>query len=227
MTDPHRTDHRNTTAPTTIFFPGLGADSTLAKYHSVPGKSLWIEWPPVIPDNWDDFADLLARQIPSTEPLRFVGVSFGGLAALKTAQRLPPEGGVFLVGSLTGRAEIRWPLRALLPLVRWVPTPLFDLQHLPQWLVRHFFGIRESSHMKDFSAMASRLPPRSVKALCTLVAQWQPVCAPIAGRIHGKHDRIIHPAPLEVTMVDGGHLLSMTNAAEVNRWLNFPLESGH
>lgn len=204
---------------TTLFFPGLGADSTLAKYHSVSGESKWIEWPSEIPDNWDDFADLLIRQIPTDRPLRFVGISFGGLAALKVAEKIAPVGGIFLIGSLTVRAEIRWPLRALLPLACWIPSPLFDLQLLPRWLIRYFFGIQDPSHLKDFTLMASRLPTRSVNALCVLVSRWQPVATGVVGRIHGKHDRILKTSTDSTIWVEGGHLISMTHPEEIRHWL--------
>lgn len=54
--------------PLTIFFPGLGADSTLARYHPHPyGEALWIEWPDPIPGDWDGFVEVMIRQIPSNQ----------------------------------------------------------------------------------------------------------------------------------------------------------------
>lgn len=166
------------------------------------------------------------RQIPSNCELRFVGISFGGLAALATARRLHPAGGVFLIGSLEDRSELRPLFRLGLRLVPWIPAFLFDLRLLPDLLVRHFFGIRESEHLAIFRAMAARLPGKSVKALCRLVATWNPQPGPKPCRIHGRADRIIRPPRQDAETVEGGHLISMTNAQAVNQRLAALLPMG-
>jgi len=209
--------------PTTVFFPGLGADSTLAKYHQLAGVDcVWVEWPEQIDPDWERFADLLVGQIPTGLPLRFVGISFGGLAALKMAERFHPVGGVVLVGAPTSRSDLRWPFRLALPFVRWIPAALFDLRILPKCVVRHFFGIREARHLDDFMRMAIRLPGRSVKNLCDLIRQWNPPSCIDARRIHGAHDRIIKPDLHATKIVGGGHLISMTHSDEINACLESP-----
>ncbi len=207
-------------AITTLFFPGLGADSTLAKYHCLKEEEcLWIEWPQSISPDWDEFLDSLSEQIPSAGRFRFVGISFGGLVAMKMAERLKPVGGVFLVGSLIDRSELRPLFRLLLPWVRWIPTLAFDLRFVPKFVIRHFFGIREPHHLEDFLVMASRLPGRSVKSLCSLLGSWSSIQALAVRRIHGREDRIIQSDSSKATLVQGGHLISMTHSDEVNAWL--------
>lgn len=206
---------------TTVFFPGLGADSTLAKYHELAGTDcVWIEWPDTIAPDWEKFVDSLVEQIPSGIPLRFVGISFGGLAALKMAERFHPDGGVLLIGAPTSRSDLRWPFGLVLPFVRWLPIWAFDLRFLPKSVVGHFFGIREPRHLDDFLVMASRLPARSVKTLCDLIRQWDPPSGIGAERIHGAKDRIVKPDPRSTRIVDGGHLISMTHSEEINAWLD-------
>jgi len=203
----------------TVFLPGLGADATLARFHPVQGESIWLQWPNPIPANWNDFAHAMIRQIPAHRPLRLVGISFGGIAALEIARRMRPEGGVWLIGSLEDRSSLRPLFRILLPLVPWIPRPLFDLRWLPKAVVGHFFGIRDPKHLVLFGEMAARLGPRSVKGLCRLVATWWSTDLPAAHRIHGRKDRILRPPTGEVRMVEGGHLISMTHAEEINEWL--------
>jgi len=217
----------HTMPPLTIFFPGLGADSTLARFHPLPeGESLWIEWPDPIPGDWDGFVEAMTRQIPSNRELRFVGISFGGLAAMATARRLRPAGGVFLIGSLEDRRELQPLFRLGLTLVPWIPARLFDLRLLPNAVVRHVFGIREPEHLAIFRAMAARLPAKSVKALCRLLATWTPQPEVKVRRIHGRADGIIRPPRGDVETVQGGHLISMTNAQAVNEWLAARLPIG-
>lgn len=204
----------------TVFFPGLGADSSLARFHPVvDGEAIWIEWPDPIPGDWDGFVEAMRRQIPTDRELRYVGISFGGLAAIATARVLPPAGGVHLIGSLVDRAELRPLFRLLLGVVNWIPTRLFDLRLMPDFLVRQFFGIRDPGHLVLFRAMAARLPAKSVKALCKLIALWVPPDPVELRRIHGASDRIIRAPTRNVLLLDGGHLISMTHAEQVNRWL--------
>lgn len=212
-------------SPTTVFFPGLGADSSLAKYHELVGVDcVWVEWPDLIAPDWDNFADSLLRQIPSGVPLRFIGISFGGLAALKMAEHLHLDGGVFLIGAPTSRSDLRWPFRLALPFVRWLPIAAFDLRILPKCVIGHFFGIHESRHLDEFLVMASRIPARSVKNLCYLIRRWDPPSNIDVRRIHGTNDRIIKPDPRSTKIVGGGHLISMTHSEEVNAWLEYQIE---
>ncbi len=205
---------------TTIFFPGLGADSTLAAYHQLrDSECVWVEWPKVIPEDWDEFLRLLERQIPTKPDLRFVGISFGGLVALGMAQRIPPAKGVFLVGSLSDRSALRPLFRVLLPIAIHLPVFCFDLRLVPCWAIGWVFGIRDPEYLRHFRTMAERLPPRSVRALCRLIARWHPVdVSHTSARIHGRRDRLIGPVRT-ATLLDGGHLISMTNSAEINAWL--------
>lgn len=203
----------------TVFFPGLGADSTLARYHRLrDSECLWVEWPDPVPSDWEGFVDALIGQIPANRELRYVGISFGGLAALRMAERIPPAHGVFLVGSLVDRSEIRFPYRVALAVSRWLPAFCFDLRFLPRFAIRHAFGIRDPRHLEEFAAMAGRLPNRSVRALCHLLAHWTPGGVRARGRIHGRHDRLLK-AGREATLVEGGHLISMTCPEEINAWL--------
>lgn len=208
-------------ALTTVFFPGLGADSSLARFHPVTdGDVVWIEWPDPIPEDWGGFVEAIRRQIPAGRELRYVGISFGGLAALATARVQPPGGGVHLIGSLVDRSELMPLFRALLGVVSWIPEPLFDLRLVPDFLVRHFFGIRDPGHLALFRAMAARLPAKSVKSLCKLIGAWvAPEAMVDVHRVHGVADRIIRAPSRNGLLLDGGHLISMTHAEEINRWL--------
>lgn len=205
---------------TTVFFPGLGADSSLARFHPITdGEAIWIEWPDPIPADWDGFVEAMRRQIPTDRSLRFVGISFGGLTAIATARVYPPAGGVHLIGSLVDQSELRSLFRLLLGLVDWIPESLFDLRRVPDFLVRRFFGIRDPDHVAMFRDMAARVPARSVKGLCKLIAAWVPSETAELRRVHGVADRIIRAPSRNVLLLDGGHLISMTHPEQINRWL--------
>lgn len=204
---------------TTVFFPGLGADSTLAAFHRLrDSECVWVEWPETIPEDWNAFLEIMQRQIPTQTDLRYVGISFGGLVALGMARRLPPAHGVFLIGSLSERGALRPLFRCLLPIAIRLPAFCFDLRLVPSWAIRRAFGIHHPEHLRHFRTMARRLPPRSVRALCRLIATWRPVETSPTARIHGCGDRILRPVP-GAHLLDGGHLISMTHSREINAWL--------
>lgn len=81
--------------------------------------------------------------------------------------------------------------RLLLGVEKWIPIPWFDLRLVPDFLVRHFFGICDPGQLAMFRTMAARLPAKSVKGLCMLIAAWVPTEAVELRRIHGASDRII------------------------------------
>lgn len=207
---------------TTVFFPGLGADSTLAAYHRLRDSDcVWVEWPETIPEDWDPFLEILKRQIPTQTDLCYVGISFGGLVALGMSQRIPPAKGVFLIGSLADRRELCLFFRALLPIAIHLPAFCFDPRLVPTWAIRYAFGIRDPEHLRHFRTMATRLPPHSVRTLCRLIARWHPIDATPTARIHGRRDCILRPVP-GAHHLDGGHLISMTHSVEINAWLENP-----
>jgi pimeloyl-ACP methyl ester carboxylesterase len=210
---------RNRPESTTVFFPGLGADSTLAAFHQLSDSDcVWIEWPESISEDWDTFLESLEGQIPVVADLRYVGISFGGLVALGMSKRKPATKGVFLVGSLVDRREVRAPFRWALAAAIHLPSFFFDLRLVPGWAIQFAFGIRDPEHLRHFQVMARRLPPRSVRSLCRLIAKWSPVDTRPSARIHGRSDRMLRPRS-DATFLDGGHLISMTNSAEINELL--------
>lgn len=176
----------------TVFFPGMGADSTLARYHRLArGDSLWIDWPAEIPDRWDALAAALRPRLPPRgDDVRFVGISFGGLAALRLAEDLRPAQGVLLLGSLIGPDELARPLRLGLALLDMLPTPLFSPRIAFPAAIRYWFGVRSRQECEILSGMARGFTARRIRAMCRLVRDWPGSTAQPAARLHGRHVRI-------------------------------------
>jgi pimeloyl-ACP methyl ester carboxylesterase len=201
------------------FFPGLGADASLAPYHCIPGLEIeWVKWPSVIRPSWDHFLADLLRENKIEEGAIFLGISFGGLVAVRMAERKRPAA-IILIGSLVSTRAISPLLRPVRFLVRAVPAFLFNSNWVPAWVVAYFFGIRKDDHLAHFFRMAKGYTSSQAKGLVRLA-----LSAPRTGNfaptyaIHGGKDRILPARYREPGFLvkDGGHLLSMTHAEEVN-----------
>jgi translation elongation factor EF-1beta len=210
---------------TTIIFPGLGADSTLAKYHDFQdSNNIWIEWPKEIKENWDEFVGDIKLQIPENTDLRnlrFIGISFGGLTALKMAEILHPNCGIYLIGSLRNTTELSIIFRMALKLCKYIPEAFFRIRSAPKIAIKYFFGISNNEHVEDFIDMAEKINPKSVKKLCLLINSWKENGNIAIARIHGIDDKIITPRnDNAIHFINGGHLISMTNSKEISAWID-------
>jgi pimeloyl-ACP methyl ester carboxylesterase len=206
------------------FFPGLGADDSLAPFHRLPGHDVeWIAWPKDICNDWTAFEASILRENSIDSGAVFVGISFGGMVAQRIA-RIKKPAVIILIGSLTGPASISPWLRAFKPVLRFFPAFLFDMGLAPRPLVARFFGIRSKAHIALLYGMAGKLTPAYFKNLNRLAlgfeAQPEMEGAPVF-RIHGGMDRIIlaKGEPREKIIPAGGHLISMTHPEEVNAFI--------
>lgn len=206
-----------------LFFPGMGADDTLSRYHDLPGHAVaWVTWPKKIPPDWGAFLDRLIAENPVDEGVCFVGISFGGLVATRLAARRRPSR-ILLVGSLRSPAQVS----SLLRFTGWAAAALprfaFDLSLAPTPVISRYFGISRNEHLNHFYGMAARFAPEDIQAMARLALRAGPM--PELGipvkSVHGERDRLL---PSRLQTVDhlvpgGGHLISMTHSGEVNRTL--------
>ncbi len=211
------------------FYPGLGADSFLARFHSIPGFDIqWIGWPRVFGDTWEDFIRNIKSENRIENNAIHAGISFGGLVAQRMACDFEAEG-VILIGSLSSGNAIAGIFRMMRAFVRFIPAPLFSIRLMPRFLIRYYFGIRKRAELDLFYAMARKLNGGKVKTLIRFIPAAErdarPGCPTL--RVHGSLDRIL---PVGNQAVDfavdgGGHLISMTHAEEINarvsEWLEW------
>ena len=130
-----------------------------------------------------------------------IGASLGGIIACEiTSIRKIPT--LYLVGSAIRKEEISGLLRMLRPLAKVAPIEWVRISagSIPNELARMFAGVDASF----------------VRAMCAAVFQWDGLQSTSTQvfRIHGRKDLVI-PPPTDVDLLlDGGHLISMTHAAE-------------
>src|SRR5574341_699495 len=122
------------------FFPGLGADETLAKYHRLEGHDIeWMRWPEQIKANWDEFLEDFQQVNKIEEGAIFAGISFGGVVAQKLASRKKPKG-LILISSFYSSKSVSPFLYLFKPILSYLPAFIFDVRLLPTFIARYFRG---------------------------------------------------------------------------------------
>jgi pimeloyl-ACP methyl ester carboxylesterase len=142
-----------------------------------------------------------------------VGASLGGMVACEAA-KLRRLRALFLVGSAVCKEEISALLATLHPLAQYAPIDLLRMSSTMAPLER--FRASLSSVPSDLVRMLQASDTRFIRAMCPAIFEWEglgPTRTPCY-RLHGRGDCVIPPPTAADLLVDGGHLISMTNASE-------------
>lgn len=202
------------------FFPGMGADESLARFHVLPGHDVeWVRWPRRFAPDWNGFIQSLRDENRIMEGAVYIGISFGGMTALKLAESIRPRG-VILISSCRSSRSVAPMLRFWKPFIPLLPRSLFDPGWLPRPLAARYFGLRKQEHIDLLFEMGRKLAPGHFRSLISLALRFD--AGDLAGlpvfSVHGAEDRMI-PARGESRdeIVRGaGHLVSMTHSDLVN-----------
>ena len=218
-----------------VMLPGMGVDARLFEPQRRVFPNLevpaWIE--PRPHETLADYARRWARTVDARPPFFLGGVSLGGMVAYLAARHLQPRA-VFLVASCrSGRA-----------ISRAFRIGELTSRALPDWLLRRLRG-----PAANFVARLDDCPPQHRRILHDIASDCPIPFQRWAGRaithwardgdpaepgvpvhqIHGQNDRLIPLIPGEPDHVvpDGGHLINLTHAEEVNRFMLEKIASGY
>jgi pimeloyl-ACP methyl ester carboxylesterase len=207
-----------------ILFPGMGADARLF----VPQRSAfpqlivppWI--PPIRGEPLAAYAQRFASKIDPGVPCYIGGASFGGFVGIEAARHLNAKA-CFLIGSARGPDELPPRIRALRRASRLLPAIPFE------W-TRAFAGLSLGASGWAMPASSTQLLRQLADAdaaflrwACGAVLSWTapPELTIPVHQIHGACDRVL-PASrtrADVIVPGAGHVLSLTHAKEVNRFI--------
>ncbi len=185
--------------------PGLGATGAMYEgpWRDVP-QFRFIDWPVdsgII--TLDALADWVCSEVPDASV--FIGSSLGGMVSLLCASKLGVER-VALLGSATSYAEVSRFCQSLQPLSQVLPFALL------KWLSGSVpLPLARMYAQQDAVLMRSLLLdlPNFV---------WSDPNVEVL-RIHGRRDHVIPCPPAADVLLDAGHLIAMSHAAEVCRVL--------
>jgi pimeloyl-ACP methyl ester carboxylesterase len=180
----------------------------------------WIE--PRGNERFCDYARRMAASIDASVPFYLGGVSLGGMAAVEIARHVQPRA-IFLIAScrapsgipawyrIPGEIGCRLPLR--------VSRLLAAIGVVSPWP----FGPMNLGVRRLLLRMVWEAPPARVAWQMKSIVGWEapaPCDVPVF-QIHGRHDRML-PVRLgkrEVVVDGAGHLLNVTHAERVNRFI--------
>ena len=130
-----------------------------------------------------------------------IGASLGGMVACEIT-KIRNISRLYLIGSAVRKEEISTLLSALHPLAQIAPL---------DWL-----RILAGKLPMELAQMFASAEPAFVRAMCVAIFNWEglgPSTTKVI-RLHGRHDFVIPPPQTVDLLIDGGHLISMSHAAE-------------
>ena len=207
-----------------ILFPGMGADDRLFAPQRAAFPQLtvakWID--PTPGESLAAYAARLARHVDPGRPCYVGGASFGGFVAIEAARHLDARA-CFLIGSARGPGELPLRVRALRRASRLLPFLPFA------WagpLARLGLGASGWAMSTTSGRVLRQLADADAAFLrwaCGAVLSWEPpseLGIPIH-QIHGGNDRVlpVRRTRADVVVPGAGHVLSLTHAEDVNRFI--------
>ncbi|MFN0053708.1 MAG: alpha/beta fold hydrolase [Planctomycetales bacterium] len=194
--------------------PGMGADRRMYStvWSELPGFQAH-DWPQIVrPASLSTVAQAVCQSGPIQDGDVLIGASLGGMIACEIAKlrRIPR---LYLVSSAVDRSEVN-PLLALLsPLARFAPI---------EWA-----QLSAGRVPGELAQMFARSDAAFVRTMCQAIFDWDGLGATTTRviRLHGRRDLVIPPPPQPDLLLDAGHLMAMTHAAECVEFIRGTLES--
>jgi len=209
-----------------VLLPGLGADHRLLEPQREEFPQLavpsWI--PPLKNESLPHYAARMAETIAASQhaPLILGGVSFGGMLASELARHLKPDA-LVLIASCRTRQGLRPIYRAAGGLLPLVPVQAWSIAKLLSGpVVRIRLGVptaRRDLAIRMFKETDSRFMHWVLQA----IVRWEPT--PLEAvrvfQIHGGRDLLIPARRVQADQLspDGGHLINVTHAQDVNAFI--------
>ncbi len=203
--------------------PGLGADERLFyPQQAFFRNSITPHWRlPKNGETLEQYAERWAKDLRLQPGCALAGVSFGGMVALEMSRWVKTEA-VFLIGSCRDPHSIPWGLRkaGLLPTWPWMSkgfTKAFP--STGAWLL----GAKAVGERELLIRMFLETPDFFLRWTVRAIQGWggYPGEHPWVHHIHGERDRLIPVRNVKPDQVipGGGHLISLSHAGEVNRFI--------
>ena len=183
--------------------PGMGADHRMypAPWTSIPGFVAhdWVRY--AGEQSLSEVAHSMCDSYHINDGDVLIGASLGGMVACEIS-KIRNISRLYLIGSASRKEEISTLLTLLHPLAQIAPL---------DWL-----RILAGKIPTELTQMFTSAEPAFVRAMCVAIFNWEglgPSTTKVI-RLHGRHDFVIPPPKTVDLLIDGGHLISMSHAAE-------------
>lgn len=207
-----------------ILLPGMGADERLfvAQKAALPQLIVPAWLPPEPGDTLASYSRRMAAAVDPGTPCLVGGVSLGGMIAVEMTRHLDAKA-CLLIASVRSPRELPWRVRLFKPVAWLIPAPVASL---PAFFARMILGIagrRFSPSLQLLVQQAADTNGRFLKWATLAILQWQSAGEPTVPivHLHGTRDHLLphtstHP---DLLVPGGGHLLPVTHADAVNKFL--------
>jgi pimeloyl-ACP methyl ester carboxylesterase len=200
---------------------GLGADERVFSKIAVPGYVLQpVRWKiPLANETLSGYARRMLEEIKDEKPV-LMGLSFGGMMSIEIARLVEVEK-VILISSIKSAAELPGWMRFVgkLRLDKVVPLKSFKIMEPVQ---NYKLGVTNEEERRmaiEYRRNADRRYTNwAINQVLNWKNDWQPASI---YHIHGTKDRMfpIKKITPSYTVNDGGHLMIMNKAEEINKYL--------
>ena len=194
--------------------PGMGADRRMfpSPWDSLP-DFVAHDWPAYQgEDSLAGFARTVVESFAIEDGDIVIGTSLGGMVACEVA-KIRKLRRLILIGSAVDKSEVSRLLAFLHPLAGIAPLEwlAFSAGKIPGELPQMFAGVN----------------PGFIRAMCAAIFRWDGLgnATVTCLRIHGSHDHIIPPPDSVDLLLDAGHLIGVTHAAECREFVSSALRT--
>lgn len=215
-----------------VLIPGMGADERLFE----PQRSYGFDFEvPVLPvprsgATMADYAAAIRDSLDLAGPCVVAGVSFGGMLACELA-RVCTARCVILIASCQSSAALPSHYRVVEWVSRVVPDQLIQRRAVVSGRLLSALECIDRQQQDLIMQMSRDVAVPQIRRIARMILHWRPPArwpCPVY-HIHGDADRIIpvrRVLPNEIVR-GGGHLINMTHADQVNRFIARHLEQTH
>lgn len=205
--------------PRLVLLSALGTDSRLYEpQRALPVELVTPDYPE--PGEGESLRDF-ARRVPLPDPpFALGGVSMGGMVAQAMCAFVRPTA-LFLIATSRRGADVAPELRLLERLTRAAPDVV--VKNVPaRWATElDVFGRLTAAQKSLLLQMWVGRTTTFLKRSSRMIAEWPGEGALPAHQIHGDQDQLIPIATQspDVVVRGGGHMINLTHAEEVNRFI--------
>ena len=210
------------------FISGLGADQRAFYKIKLPRgyQSVYLDWiTPLANEAFADYAKRFSQSISRDEEFVLVGLSFGGMLASELAKIVSPKK-LIIISSLSSYKELPWyfKLAGKLGIHRIISPSLY--KHAT--IMNRFMGAGNKEMKSIVYSYVNNIDPAFIRWSLNVIVHWSHTerLSDLV-HIHGSNDHLLpyRYVQADYMIKNGGHLMVMNKADEVNSVLHEVLRS--
>jgi len=195
---------------------GLGADKRVFNFLNLSLYIVhYIEWiDPGTHESIEEYAKKISMQIDIEKPI-LVGISFGGMIAVEIGKQIETEK-IILISSARSKKDLPPNFLARkLKLHTLIPARILKKSNA---ILFWFFSVKSKTEKKLLRSIIKDTDEKFLKWAIDKIVTWEnEIELNNIVRIHGTSDRLIPFTTADYTIEDGGHLMIMNRATEIDK----------